>query len=108
MDGIDIPWGLVFITEKDFLVTEKSGILYRVVDGEKTAVTGIPDVYVRGQGGLLDIALHPDFASNSVVYITLSTANGGDEKGGNTSLYSAKLNGNGLEDAKILYKANQT
>ena len=106
VDGIDIPWGLVFITEKDFLVTEKSGILYRVVDGEKSAVTGIPDVYVRGQGGLLDIALHPEFATNSVVYMTLSTANGGDEKGGNTSLYSAKLNGNGLEDAKMLYKAN--
>ena len=105
VDGIDIPWGLVFITEKDFLVTEKSGILYRVVDGEKTAVTGIPDVYVRGQGGLLDIALHPDFASNSVVYITLSTANGGDEKGGNTSLYSAKLNGNGLEE-DVLEEAN--
>ena len=106
VDGIDIPWGLVFITEKDFLVTEKSGILYRVVDGEKTAVTGIPEVYVRGQGGLLDIALHPEFATNSVVYMTLSTANGGDEKGGNTSLYSAKLNGNGLEDTKMLYKAN--
>jgi glucose/arabinose dehydrogenase len=105
VDGIDIPWGLDFITENDFLVTEKSGILYRVVNGLKTAVSGIPDLYVRGQGGLLDIALHPEFKSNSIIYITLSTNIGGDDKGGNTSLYSAMLKGNKLEKTKLLYKA---
>ena len=42
VDEIDIPWGLDFITENDFLVTEKSGTLYRVVNGEKTAIIGIP------------------------------------------------------------------
>ena len=105
VDGIDIPWGLDFITENDFLVTEKSGILYRVVNGEKTAVSGIPDLYVRGQGGLLDIALHPEFKLNSIIYITLSTNIGGDDKGGNTSLYSAMLNGDKLKNTKLLYKA---
>ena len=105
VDEIDIPWGLDFITENDFLVTEKSGTLYRVVNGEKTAVIGTPDPYVRGQGGLLDIALHPEFHSNSLIYITMSTNIGGDGKGGNTSLYSAKLNGNKLENTKLLYKA---
>ena len=106
VDGIESPWGMDFISENDFLATEKKGILYRVVNGVKNEILGLPKIYVRGQGGLLDIALHPEFASNSVVYMTLSTSNGGDEKGGNTSLYSAKLNGNGLEDAKMLYKAN--
>ena len=105
VDGIDIPWGLVFITENDFLVTEKSGILYRVKNGEKTALSGLPEIYVRGQGGLLDIAIHPDFGSNNMVYMTLSTNTEGDEAGGNTSLYSARLNGTELEDAKLLYKA---
>ncbi|MDA9015811.1 PQQ-dependent sugar dehydrogenase [Flavobacteriaceae bacterium] len=105
VDGIDIPWGLVFITENDFLVTEKSGILYRVKNGEKTALNGLPEIYVRGQGGLLDIAIHPDFASNNMVYMTLSANTNGDEAGGNTSLYSARLNGTELEDAKLLYKA---
>lgn len=105
VDGIDIPWGMVFITEKDFLVTEKSGIIYRVVDGKKTALTGVPKIYLRGQGGLLDIALHPNFTSNSIVYITLAANVEGDGKGGNTALYSAKLNANKLEDVKLLYKA---
>ena len=96
VDGIDIPWGLDFISENDLLVTEKSGILYRVVDGQKTPVTGIPEIYIRGQGGLLDIALHPDFNSNSIIYMTLSSSIEGDEKGGNTALYSAQLKGNKL------------
>ena len=105
VDGIDIPWGLDFISENDLLVTEKSGILYRVVDGQKTPVTGIPEIYIRGQGGLLDIALHPDFNSNSIIYMTLSSSIEGDEKGGNTALYSAQLKGNKLENVKLLYKA---
>jgi glucose/arabinose dehydrogenase len=105
VDGIDIPWGLDFISENDLLVTEKSGILYRVVDGQKTPVTGIPEIYIRGQGGLLDIALHPDFNSNSIIYMTLSSSIEGDEKGGNTALYSAQLKGNKLENAQLLYKA---
>ena len=105
VDGIDIPWGLDFISENDLLVTEKSGILYRVVDGQKTPVTGIPEIYIRGQGGLLDIALHPDFNSNSIIYMTLSSSIEGVEKGGNTALYSAQLKGNKLENAQLLYKA---
>jgi aldose sugar dehydrogenase len=105
VDGIDIPWGLDFISENDLLVTEKSGILYRVVDGQKTPVTGIPEIYIRGQGGLLDIALHPDFNSNSIIYMTLSSSIEGDEKGGNTALYSAQLKGNKLENTQLLYKA---
>lgn len=105
VDGIDIPWGLDFISENDLLVTEKSGILYRVVDGQKTPVTGIPEIYIRGQGGLLDIALHPDFNSNSIIYMTLSSSIEEDEKGGNTALYSAQLKGNKLENAQLLYKA---
>ena len=105
VDGIDIPWGLDFISENDLLVTEKSGILYRVVDGQKTPVTGIPEIYIRGQGGLLDIALHPDFNSNSIIYMTLSSSIEGDEKGGNTALYSAQLKENKLENAQLLYKA---
>ena len=105
IDGIDIPWGLDFISENDLLVTEKSGILYRVVDGQKTPVTGIPEIYIRGQGGLLDIALHPDFNSNSIIYMTLSSSIEGDEKGGNTALYSAQLKGNKLENTQLLYKA---
>jgi len=104
VDGIDIPWGMAFISPEDFLVTEKSGTLYRVLNGQKTAVSGLPEAYVRGQGGLLDVALHPDFANNNKIYFTISMTLEGDE-GGNTALYIATLQELSLSDVALLYKA---
>lgn len=104
VDGIEVPWGMTFLSEKELLVTEKKGVLYRVSNGNKTEVGGLPEVYKRGQGGLLDVAVHPDFKSNNLIYMTLSSHIEAD-KGGNTALYQAKLNANTLEDVKLLYKA---
>jgi glucose/arabinose dehydrogenase len=105
VDGIDIPWGMAFISESDFLATEISGTLYRVVNGKKIVVEGLPELYVRGQGGLLDVALHPDYINNNLIYMTISSNTEGDSEGGNTALYSAILDGNSLKDVKLLYKA---
>lgn len=104
VDGIEVPWGMTFLSEKELLVTEKKGVLYRVSNGNKTEVGGLPEIYKRGQGGLLDVAVHPDFKSNNLIYMTLSSHIEAD-KGGNTALYQAKLNANTLEDVKLLYKA---
>ena len=104
VDGIEVPWGMTFLSEKELLVTEKKGVLYRVSNGNKTEVGGLPEIYKRGQGGLLDVAAHPDFKSNNLIYMSLSSHIEGD-KGGNTALYQAKLNANTLEDVKLLYKA---
>lgn len=104
VDGIDIPWGMDFITENDLLVTEKKGVLYRVINGEKNEVAGLPEIYQRGQGGLLDVAVHPDFKNNQIIYFTTAAFVEGDP-GGNTALYTAVLNGNQLDDLKLLYKA---
>ncbi|MGB1020024.1 MAG: PQQ-dependent sugar dehydrogenase [Flavobacteriaceae bacterium] len=104
VDGIDIPWGMDFINAEELLVTEKSGTLYRVSKGDKKSVSGLPEIYVRGQGGLLDVAVHPNFKENQIIYLTLGAKLEGDE-GGNTALYCAKLNGLQLEDVKLLYKA---
>ncbi|MEK9604598.1 MAG: PQQ-dependent sugar dehydrogenase [Flavobacteriaceae bacterium] len=103
VDGIEIPWGMDFITENDLLVTEKKGILYRVKNGEKSEVSGLPEIYQRGQGGLLDVALHPDFDNNKLIYFTASVHVEGD-KGGNTALYCGELNANELSNVKLLYK----
>jgi len=105
VDGIDIPWGMAFINFEEMLVTEKSGILYHVKNGKKTEITGLPPIYVRGQGGLLDVALHPNFSENNTLYMTLSANTEGDEEGGNTSLYSAILTGSELSNVTLLYKA---
>ena len=105
VDGIDIPWGMDFINESELLVTELSGILYRVSKGIKKEVSGLPEVYLRGQGGLLDVALHPEFKNNNLIYLTLASSLG-DNLGGNTSLYQATLVGNSLEKVSLLYKAS--
>ena len=103
VEGIDIPWGMDFISENEILVTEKKGILYRVSNGKKTEVSGLPEIYQRGQGGLMDIALHPNFKSNKIIYFTTGVHLEG-EKGGNTALYCGELNENSLSNLKLLYK----
>ena len=104
IEDIDVPWGLDFINAEEFLLTEKSGKLYKISNNLKTEITGLPDVYVRGQGGLLDVALHPNFKQNNIIFLTLSSKIG-DNNGGNTALYSAELNNKTLVNLKLLYKA---
>ena len=105
VDGLEIPWGMAFISTEELLITEKSGTLYRVKEGQKTIINGLPEIYTRGQGGLLDVALHPNFSENKIIYMTLGANVEKDDKGGNTALYCATLNGTELSDVKLLYKA---
>ena len=106
-DSIDIPWGLTFLNEKEFLVTDKAGVLYHVENGIKTEVDGLPQVYVRGQGGLLDIAVSPDYATTGIIYFTTSSPLG-EDKGGHTALYSTQLENNTLVNTKLLTKETTT
>jgi glucose/arabinose dehydrogenase len=102
---LDIPWGFVFLPNGTLLITEKSGELISYKDGIKTIIEGLPEVYLRGQGGLLDIELHPDYIKNGWLYITYSSSEG-EGNGGNTALIRAKLNGNKLTNVEHLYKAS--
>ena len=104
-DSIDIPWGLTFLNEKELLVTDKAGTLFHVEDGVKTEITGLPPVYVRGQGGLLDIAISPDYATTGIIYFTTSSPLG-EEKGGHTALYSTQIENKTLVNTKLLYKGD--
>ncbi|WP_282135124.1 PQQ-dependent sugar dehydrogenase [Seonamhaeicola maritimus] len=101
---LTIPWGMTFLPDGSMLITEKSGELIHFKNGEKINIEGAPDVYVRGQGGFLDIELHPNYENNGWIYMTHSSTEGEDE-GGNTALIRAKLNGNTLVDTEVLYKA---
>ena len=73
-DGLSHPWGMVFLPEGDALVTERDGRLRHVsTDGVLSEpIEGVPDVDARGQGGLLDVALDPDFAANRLIYFSFS------------------------------------
>ncbi|GGD04439.1 PQQ-dependent sugar dehydrogenase [Aureimonas glaciei] len=73
-EGLKSAWGMEFLPDGSLIVTEKGGTL-RLVSADGTvgpAITGVPDVDAGGQGGLLDVALDPDFASNRFVYLTYS------------------------------------
>lgn len=80
--GLEHPWSLAFLPDGGMLVSERAGRLRRVsASGVVSApLTGLPAVDARGQGGLLDLALHPDFANNRLVYFSYAE---GDNKNGN-------------------------
>ena len=98
----NIPWSLEFIDEKTIIYTEKQGKMYIVSDGNVSEVAGLPSIYERGQGGLMDIDIHPNFKENKLIF--LSYASGDREKGGNTSIARAKLFNNELINLKVIYK----
>src|SRR5690606_30689155 len=69
--NLQVPWGMVWLPDMSMLITERNGDLIHFKDGEKSTIkTNISDLYVRGQGGLLDIILHPDYQNNGWIYIT--------------------------------------
>lgn len=83
--GLDHPWGLAFLPDqKGMLVTERPGRL-RVLKSDGSVsnpIAGLPDVYNRSQGGLMDVALSPSFAEDRLIYLTYSEGGGEDDKAG--------------------------
>lgn len=107
VSGIEIGWGIAFLPDGDMLVTEKSGKLLRIRDGEIAAeiTDGLPSsLVVNGQGGFLDIELDPDYEENGWIYFT-HASNSGSGEGSNTALTRAKLVNDTLVDTEELYKA---
>ena len=101
--GLDHPWGLTFLPNGRMLVTERPGRM-RIVerDGRLSApLTGVPPVVAAGQGGLLDVALHPQFAQNQLVYWSFSEAG---EGGAGTAVARGKLDGNSLADVQVIFR----
>lgn len=105
-EGLDRPWGLAFLPDRRMLVTEKAGRLRLILpDGKvQPAVTGLPKVDARGQGGLLDVAVAPDFATSRLIYFTFSEAGEGGVNG--TALGRGKLAENAarLEDVAVIWR----
>jgi aldose sugar dehydrogenase len=104
--GIAIPWGMVQLPDGNLLVTERSGSLFYadLNRQQKTKISGLPTITARGQGGLLDIALHPDYQNNGWIYLSYSSPDGG-ASGDNTAIVRARLKDFALVDLQQLYKA---
>ena len=98
------PWGLDFLPDGRLLVTEKDGTLKLVNPQGWTTVDvdGVPDSANEGQGGLLDVLVHPRFTENSLVYLSYSVAL---EGGFTTRVARGRLRGNTLEDLEVVFTA---
>ena len=113
-EGLDHPWALGFLPDGRMLVTERSGQL-RIIDGGVVGepIAGVPAVYNQGQGGLLDLALAPDFATSGQIYLTFSerAQDAGLQRGQGTAVFSARLalegDGGRLEDGKVIFRMNK-
>ncbi len=102
--GLEHPWGMAFLPDASILVTERPGRLRIVREGQLVSapIEGVPPVYASGQGGLLDVALDPEFASNRLVY--LSYAAEGDS-GNSTRVARAILGDGRLENLEVIFTA---
>lgn len=113
-EGLDHPWALGFLPDGRMLVTERSGQLRVISDGVAgEPIEGVPDVYNEGQGGLLDLALAPDFATSGQIYLSFSepAAGAGLQRGQGTAVLSAKLVLEGdsgrLENGQVIFRMNK-
>jgi glucose/arabinose dehydrogenase len=103
-DGLDTPWGLEFLPDGRILVTERPGRLRIVTPGAGLGeeVRGVPRVWVRQDGGLLDVALHPDYARNGWVYLGYSTEGPGETS--MTALVRGRIEDGAWTDQEFVYR----
>jgi len=98
------PWGFVFLPDGSMLITEKSGELILFSNEKKSKISGLPKIELLGQGGLMDIELHPNYKDNGWIYISYASTEGSGD-GANTAILRCKLQNNQLVEKQILYKA---
>jgi glucose/arabinose dehydrogenase len=101
--GLEHPWALEFLPDGRIIVTERPGRV-RIVDktGKLSApLENVPRVRAMGQGGLLDVAVDPQFASNRIVYLSYSEPG---DRGASTAVARARLDGSRLEDVRVIYR----
>ena len=103
-EGLENPWGLAFLPDGRMLVSERPGRLRLVAaDGrlDPQPIDGVPPVVAVNQGGLLDVALHPDYARNGWIYLSYSGAGPG---GLGTEVLRARLDGHALREAQVIFR----
>ncbi len=104
-DGFVHPWSLAFLPDGSMLVTERPGRLRRIAaDGAISGpLAGVPDVFVQGQSGLLDVVPSPTFADDRLVYLSYGEPNWRGNKGG-AAVARGRLGARGLEDVEVVFR----
>lgn len=105
--GLASAWGFEFLPDGDILLTERPGSVKRYSNNTLSEIGGVPLVRYRLHGGLLDIALHPGFAENGLVYLAYSkTVFRDGEEGSSTAIFRARLEGDRLVDGEDVFIAD--
>jgi aldose sugar dehydrogenase len=105
--GLENPWGMAFLPDGRVLIAERPGRLRIWENGEllPSPIEGLPEVWAHGQGGLLDVVLHPNYNENQWLYLAYSARG---PQGGNTAIARAKLQGNQLVELQQLFHGQPT
>ncbi len=103
VDGLSNPWSIAWLPDGAALVTERSGRLRLIRDStlDPSPISGLPPLLALGQGGLLDVSLHPDFPDNRLVYLTFAT---GTPEANRTALARGRLDGHALRDTEVIFQ----
>ena len=103
-DGLENPWSMAFLPGGDMLITERPGRLRIVRDGMllPNPVAGTPEVFARGQGGMLDVVPHPDFANNKLIYLSYSKP---IDEGATTAVIRGRFENDRLSDVEEVFLA---
>lgn len=104
VSDLEYPWGFTFLPNGNILVTERDEGRLRIIrkgNLDPKPITGLPtNILFGGQGGLLDIEIHPNFENNQLIYISYAALG---EGGGGTEVARAKLNGHALENLEVIF-----
>jgi glucose/arabinose dehydrogenase len=104
-EGLSNPWSMAFLPGGDMLITERPGRL-RIVRGGRLLpdpVSGVPEVFARGQGGLLDVVPHPDFAANRLLYLSYSKPL---DDGSTTAVIRGRFDDDRLSNVEEVFEAD--
>ncbi len=103
VNGLSHPWSVAWLPDGSALVSERGGRLRLVRDGmlDPRPVSGLPPLLASGQGGLLDVAPHPDFADNHLVYLTFAS---GTRQANRTALARGRFDGRALRNLEVIFR----
>ncbi|MDI6402420.1 PQQ-dependent sugar dehydrogenase [Balneolaceae bacterium ANBcel3] len=103
--GFEHPWSIDFLPDGRMLVTERPGQLKIIDNGSVTEISGLPEITARGQGGLMEVSVHPEYASNGWIYLTYSKPDGSGLTA--TALARARIEDDRLADLEELFVQNK-
>ncbi len=106
LDGLEHPWSMAWLPDQAILITERPGRLRIARDGvlEPQPIPGVPEVFAVGQGGLMDVSLHPNFTENRLIYLTYSH---GSKSANRTRVARAIFDGSALQNLEVIFEVSQ-